>query len=166
MWWVNCKQTRINTRELISAQKRSHKHDNKDLSCWSLCTLYLLACQVESYCRRLRSLLSCTCDLFQALINSLVCWFCMRALGLNLFQIYKPTQAKGEEKKHIPDKPNRHIPDKPNRQSFSSSISLCLISFSFCRFSSSSFSLASCFSVSRRSWQEESTTGNRPPLGV
>ena len=30
----------------------------------------------ESYRRRLQSLLSCLCDLFQALINSLGCWFC------------------------------------------------------------------------------------------
>ena len=27
----------------------------------------------ESYCRRLRSLLLCLCDVFRALINSLVC---------------------------------------------------------------------------------------------
>ena len=38
---------------------------------WSLCTLYLLACQV-TYFRRLRSLL-CLCDVFRAQINSLVC---------------------------------------------------------------------------------------------
>ena len=37
-------------------------------------TLYLHACQV-SYHGRLRSLLLCLCDVFQALINSLVCWF-------------------------------------------------------------------------------------------
>ena len=29
----------------------------------------------ESYHRRLRSLLLCLCDVFRALINSLVCWF-------------------------------------------------------------------------------------------
>ena len=40
----------------------------------SLCTLYLLACQV-SYCRLLRSFLLCLCDVFRALLNSLVCWF-------------------------------------------------------------------------------------------
>ena len=75
----------------------------------SLCTLYLHACQVrvtvnvplmefmylvftrmpgESYCRRLRSLLLCLCDVFRTLINSLICWFCTSALGLVLFQIY------------------------------------------------------------------------------
>ena len=35
----------------------------------------------------LRSLLLCLCDDFQALINSLVCWFCRGDLGLFLFQI-------------------------------------------------------------------------------
>ena len=39
---------------------------------WSLCTLYLHACQV-SYSRRLRSLLYLY-YVFRALINSLVCW--------------------------------------------------------------------------------------------
>ena len=42
---------------------------------WSLCTLYLLTCQV-SYRRGLRSLLLCLCNVFWALINSLVCWPC------------------------------------------------------------------------------------------
>ena len=41
----------------------------------------------ESYCRRLRSLLLCLCDIFWVLINSLACWFCMSGLGLVLFQI-------------------------------------------------------------------------------
>ena len=41
---------------------------------WSLCTLYLHACQV-SYRRRLGSLLLYLCYVFRALINSLVCWF-------------------------------------------------------------------------------------------
>ena len=41
----------------------------------------------ESYRRRLKSLLLCLCDVFRALINSLVCWFCTSALGLFLFQI-------------------------------------------------------------------------------
>ena len=70
---------------------------------WSLCTLYLLACQVrvhplvefmhlvftrmpgERYHRRLRSLLLWLCDVFRVLINSLVCRFCTSALGLVLF---------------------------------------------------------------------------------
>jgi len=41
----------------------------------------------ESYRRRLRSLLLCLCDVFRALINSLVFLFCMTSLGLVLFQI-------------------------------------------------------------------------------
>ena len=45
---------------------------------WSLCTLHLLTCQVRVR-RQLRSLLLCLCDVFQALISSLVCWFCMRS---------------------------------------------------------------------------------------
>ena len=47
----------------------------------------------ESYWRWLRSLLLCSSYVFWALINSLVCWFCMRALGLGLFQI-SVTQLK------------------------------------------------------------------------
>ena len=41
----------------------------------------------ESYRRRLRSLLLCLCDVFRALINSLVCRYGTDALGLVLFQI-------------------------------------------------------------------------------
>ena len=41
----------------------------------------------ESYHRQLRSLLLYLHDIFQALINSLVCWFCTGALGLVLFPI-------------------------------------------------------------------------------
>ena len=47
---------------------------------WSLCTLYLSTCQLpgESYHRWLvsKSLLLCSCDVFCALISSLVCWLC------------------------------------------------------------------------------------------
>ena len=46
----------------------------------------------ESYCWWLRSLLLCLCDIFWALINSLVCWFHLRALWLILFQIVYVTQ--------------------------------------------------------------------------
>ena len=35
---------------------------------------FVLACKV-SYCRQLRSLLLCLCDVFRALLNSLVCRF-------------------------------------------------------------------------------------------
>ena len=41
---------------------------------WSLCTLYLHACQ-GSYRRRLRSLLLYLCYVFRTLINSPVCRF-------------------------------------------------------------------------------------------
>ena len=67
---------------------------------WSLCTLYLHLCQVrvtvnvplvefmylvftrmpgKSYCRRLRYLLLCLCDILRTLINFLVCSFCNQA---------------------------------------------------------------------------------------
>ena len=39
----------------------------------------------ESYRRQLGSLLLCLCDVFRALINSLVCWFRTSALGFVLF---------------------------------------------------------------------------------
>ena len=41
----------------------------------------------ESCRRRLRYLLLCLCDVFRALINSLVCWFCTGALAFVPFQI-------------------------------------------------------------------------------
>ena len=52
---------------------------------WSLCTLYLPTCRVRVTIQvtRVKSLLLCSCDVFCALINSLVCW--LYALdGLNL----------------------------------------------------------------------------------
>ena len=51
--------------------------------------MYLVSTRMpgESYRRRLRSLLLCLCDVFRALINSLVCWFRTSTLGLVLFQI-------------------------------------------------------------------------------
>ena len=42
----------------------------------------------ESYRGSLKSLLLCLCDVFPALINSLVCSFCTSALGLVMFQIF------------------------------------------------------------------------------
>ena len=36
----------------------------------------------DSYRRRLRSLLLCLYDVFRALINSLVCWLCVRQISL------------------------------------------------------------------------------------
>ena len=52
----------------------------------SLSTLYLHTCQV-SYHRQLRSLFLYLCYVIRVLVNSLVCWFCISALGLILFQI-------------------------------------------------------------------------------
>ena len=49
----------------------------------SLCMLYLLACQMPSQV----FVVVIMCDVFRALINSLVCWFCTGALGLVLFQM-------------------------------------------------------------------------------
>ena len=43
--------------------------------------------RLKKYCRWLESLLFCLCDVFQALINSLVCWFQIVALGIILFEI-------------------------------------------------------------------------------
>ena len=48
--------------------------------------MYLTCMPGESYPQWLRSLLLCLCNIFRVLINSLVCWFCARALGLALFQ--------------------------------------------------------------------------------
>ena len=48
----------------------------------------------EGYLRHLRSLLLCLCNVFRVLINSLVCWFCMSALGLLLFQIFLQTRLE------------------------------------------------------------------------
>ena len=93
------------TRELISARKTSHKHNNKDLSRLRevrqaevhpqneavplvfeavplvfedvplVEVMYLVFARMpcESYRSRLGSLLLCLCDVFGALINSLVC---------------------------------------------------------------------------------------------
>ena len=50
--------------------------------------MYLVSTRMpgESY-RRQGSLLLCLCDVFRALINFLVCWFCTSVLGLVLFHI-------------------------------------------------------------------------------
>ena len=56
-------------------QNHTHSH-----LWWSLCTLYLHAYHV-TYCRQLRSLL-CSCDVFWATINSLMCWFILRFANL------------------------------------------------------------------------------------
>ena len=47
----------------------------------------------ESYRRQFRSLLLYLCYVFRVPINSLVCWFCMSALGLVLFQICSFSQC-------------------------------------------------------------------------
>ena len=56
----------------------------------------------ESSRRRIRSLLLCLCDVFQALINSLVCWFCTSALGLVLFQTCDNLSTLKQPKQNIP----------------------------------------------------------------
>ena len=58
--------------------------------------MYLVfTCMPGGSCHRwLRSLLLCLCDVFQVLINSLVCWVYMSTLGLILFQIVY-TSVKG-----------------------------------------------------------------------
>ena len=43
--------------------------------------------QSERYCRRDMSLLLRLCDVFRALLNSLVCWFCTGALGPFVFDL-------------------------------------------------------------------------------
>ena len=63
---------------------------NVGLGCTSGEFMYLTFTYIpgESYCRWLRSLLLCLCDVFHTLINSLMpCWFCMSTLGLIRFQI-------------------------------------------------------------------------------
>ena len=47
----------------------------------------------ESYRRRLRSLLLCLCDVFRALIISLVRWLCTSLLGLVLLQMLTLTPS-------------------------------------------------------------------------
>ena len=71
------------TRELISARETSHKHNNNDKCAEDVPLvefIYLVFTRMpgESYRKQLLSLLFCLCDIFQALINSLVCsswWF-------------------------------------------------------------------------------------------
>ena len=52
-----------------------------------------------SYCRWLMSLLLYLCYVFQAPINSLVCWFCTSALGFVLFQVTCREKRKKRKKK-------------------------------------------------------------------
>ena len=60
---------------------------------------------VESYRRRLRSLLY-LCDVFRALITSLVCWFCTSALGLVPFQISYPKREIKENREGSHTRPH------------------------------------------------------------
>ena len=108
---INKKGVNLSSKDVAQTQ-----HKLRNILCWSLCPLCLLACQMrvtchtnttqapqhpqvefmyiaftcmpgESYCRRLRSLFLCLCDVFWVLINSLACWLCTGALGFVLFQI-------------------------------------------------------------------------------
>ena len=112
-WWVKNQQT----REVINAQKMSHKHNDKNASrlhhlryprragIYKVHTLhqrsilwwiplgkfmYLVFTRMprESCRRRLGSQWLCLCDVFwELIIKSFLCWFCTGALGLILFQI-------------------------------------------------------------------------------
>ena len=55
----------------------------------------------ESYCRRLTFLLLGLCDVFRALVNSLVCSFCTDALELVLFQCPNVDLVKNWNVLHI-----------------------------------------------------------------
>ena len=99
---------RQHTWELISAWKTSHKHNNKDLRCLPSLSpgmrvntrdinptrgtfkhLVFTRMPGESYCGWLRSLLLCLYDIFCALINSLVYWFCTYMLWvLHCFRLW------------------------------------------------------------------------------
>ena len=61
-----------------------HKLHQRYILVRSFCTLYLHACQVRVNCRRLRPLLLYICYVFQALINSLECWWCPRIVVFRL----------------------------------------------------------------------------------
>ena len=55
---------------------------------WSLCTLYLHACQVRVTVGS-SGLRCCICVMYiECKFNSLLCWFCTSGLGLFLFQIF------------------------------------------------------------------------------
>ena len=73
----------VNTRFINSTRGTS----SEDLPLVEFMYLVFTCMPGESYHRWLSSLLLCLCDVFWVLINSLVCWFCMSALGLILFQI-------------------------------------------------------------------------------
>ena len=99
-------QDASNTRELISAQQTSHKDSNKDLSClrvynykphqrymymylwWSLCTLYLHACQVRVTVGN-SSLCRCTC------VTSMYLWQSLCTLYLHTWQVRLTTGDSG-----------------------------------------------------------------------
>ena len=69
---------------------------------WSLlCPLYLLACQVRVTIATQVFVVAFMCDIFQGLINSLVCWFCTGTLGLVLFETVSVMQFVCFHEKHI-----------------------------------------------------------------
>ena len=61
--------------------------------------MYLVLTRVPgvSYRRRLRSLMLCLCDVFRALINSLVCWYCPKSL-VRKHAVRKKTKNKQKNK--------------------------------------------------------------------
>ena len=84
---TRCINSTRGTSSSLTCKYKGHKLHQRCILWWNLCTLYLHACQV-SYHRQLRSLFLYLCDIFWALINSLVCWVCTSTLGLVLFQIF------------------------------------------------------------------------------
>ena len=82
-----CKVHKLNQRILSPGLRVNTRYINSIRGClwWSLCTCYLLACQVRVTVGDSGLCCFCFCDVFRVQINSLVCWFCTSALGLVLF---------------------------------------------------------------------------------
>ena len=78
---------KLHQRILSPGMRANTRYINSIRGClwWSLCTCYLLACQVRITVGDSGLCCFCFCDVFRVQINSLVCWFCTSALGLVLF---------------------------------------------------------------------------------
>ena len=92
--WLRSFSGVLCTLYLLVCQVRAYRRWLRSFS-GVLCTLYLLVCQVRVY----RSisvwglLLMCLCDIFRALINSLVCW-----LWLASFELVSDLKKKKKKK--------------------------------------------------------------------
>ena len=94
--WPGLCVARRDNRKMIRVGGEGYAHTFKWLATWNYFFevhhlvefMYLVFTRMpgESYLRRLRAFLLCLCEVFRALINSLVYWFCTNALGLVLFQ--------------------------------------------------------------------------------